>query len=213
MKKLVITLFVSALILTAPSADAIIVTGDVTGGTAFGDGGVFQEIVPPIGDVGNNNHESPNLFGFNEDQNIVIGTDLTADIGSDLSTGDTVASHYIFFDPASVQNIEGYVLFDSEILAIMTSKDNLDDSDFLANVSANYLSPTLRGLEAFEDVVSIDGGNANRLNIRFQANSPGDYIRVLTKRSPGANTVPEPMTMALMGTGLVGMGVIRRKKA
>ena len=213
MKKVYLALIAAMFCLSATSAHAIIVSGNVTGGTA---GGTFVQLFPPIGDVGDDNQQSPNLFGFNEDQNIVINKNLTADVGSNLVIGDTVASHYIFFDPEFDRTIVGHVIFDSNILAIMTSKDNLDDSDFLANVSANYLSPSLRGLEGGQDSASINAGDAKRLDVSFRASTPGDYIRVLTERSPGGdklNAVPEPMTMALFGAGMAGMGVIRRRRS
>ncbi|MBN1687660.1 MAG: PEP-CTERM sorting domain-containing protein [Candidatus Omnitrophica bacterium] len=199
----------------ASNAHAIIIGGDVIGGYADAQGGVFQQITPPIGDVGNNNQQSWNLFGFNEDQNIVLGAPLSVDVGPSLTlpTGETVASHYVFYDPPGTisRSIVGYVDFDADILGIITSRTNLDNSDFLANVSANYLSPSLRGLEAVDgDSATIDSTYAYRLNISLSASSPGDYIRVLTKRSPGHDKViPEPSTMLMMGLAS-GLMFVRR---
>ena len=197
--------------------NASIVTGDVTGGTADADGGVFVQLFPSIGDVGDNNHESPNLFAFNEDQNIVLGAPLTVNIVPSGSTilpiGTTVASHYVFFDPLPFTRLLGYVEFDSPIVAILTSTTTLTNSDFLANVSANYLSPTLRGLEP-GDFATINATNPNRVDIDFTASSPGDYIRVLTDFSPGA-VVPEPTSLliwSLLGTAGIATGCRRRRR-
>jgi hypothetical protein len=173
-------------VLHSPTVQATIVTGDVTGGGASIQGGIFVKLTPPIGAVGNDTFQTPNLYGFDEDQNIVLAAPLVVDIGtSPLLPGTEVASHYVFFDPAPSTRLIGYVEFDAPVLAILTSTGNLAASDFLANVSATYLNPSARGLEP-GDVVTIDAGNPNRINIDFRASTPGDYIRVLTDRSPSA---------------------------
>ncbi|MDH4100514.1 MAG: PEP-CTERM sorting domain-containing protein [Nitrospirota bacterium] len=184
-------------------AAATIISGNVTGGTAKTAGGMFIKLTPPPATVGNNNFNTPNLYGFDEDQNILLTAPLSVNVGSSpLPTGTTVASHYIFFDPGPTQRIIGTVDFDSDVLAIITSTTNLNNSDFLANTGVNYLNPGLRGLEA-GDSAWISG--AHRISVDFTASSPGDYIRVLTAYSPAA-AVPEPGTIALMSIGLVGMG-------
>lgn len=203
--------------LTAFSAQATIISGSVTGGTAQTAGGVFVELTPPLvnpygapNSVGLDNFNSPNMYGFDEDQNIVLGSTLAVDIGAPLLAGTTVASHYIFFDPASPLTITGTVTFDSTVLAIITSTGTLFASDFLANTGVNYLNPGHRGLEG-ADYAAISGTN----EITFSANAltPGDYIRVITAYSPGGdpNFVPEPATLALTGLGLLLLGGFKRK--
>ncbi len=203
---------VPALILIALPVNATIIGGSVTGGNAGGS--FFKLPVPLVGStpynsVGDDTFDDNNLYGFDEDQNILLGGSLTVDIGTSPSSG-YVASHYIFFDPSANRTITGTVDFDSEVLGIITSKSNLDSSDFLANTGVNYLSPTLRGLES-ADSVWISG--LQQIELDFTANSPGDFIRVITTYSPQA-AVPEPSTVILLGIGLAGLGggYLRRRQ-
>lgn len=196
--------------LVSAPAWGTIISGSVTGGTAFTNGGVFVKLTAPLpnplgpaNSVGNDTFQNNNLYGFDEDQNITLGAALGVDTVAapylnPLPIGTTVASHYIFFDPGPSRSIIGTVNFDSKVVAIISSTGLLLASDFLANTGVNYLNPGLRGLEA-GDSVTISG--LNQILFRTTASSPGDYVRVLTEYSPAAE-VPEPGSMSLMGAGL-----------
>jgi PEP-CTERM motif len=198
------------LAIAAVPASATVVSGSVS--TA---GAVFQKLTVPLSNpfgapnsVGNDTFQSPNLYAFDEDQNILLAAALSVDVGvSPIAAGLTVASHYVFFDPTSGA-IDGTVNFDSDVLGIMTSTGLMATSDFLANTGVNYLNPVARGLEA-GDFATISGTRQIRL-IAF-ASTPGDYIRVITAFSPGA--VPEPGTLALIGTALAAACMARRRRA
>ncbi len=202
----------------AGEAQAIIIGGAVTGGTASTNGGTFVQLFPPIGNplgapnsVGNDTFNNYNLYGFNESQNAVVGpAGLATNIPSGtLAAGTVVASHYIFFDPQSGTQI-GWVDFDAPILAIMTQTGTLAASDYLANTGVNYLNPSLRGLESGDSAV-IDGTLNYRLNVNWSASTPGDYVRVLTAFSPGAAVPETGSTLLMMGCALLALDQLRRR--
>jgi hypothetical protein len=173
--------------------------------------GAFPPLVNPFGtpnSVGNDTFQSANLFGFDESQNTTLTAALTPDLGSALASGTVVASHYIFFDPTS-GSVQGTVDFDSDVLAVLTSAATESATDYLAKTGVTYLSLALRGLEA-GDSVSISG--ARQISFSATAATPGDYLRVLTRFSPGA--VPEPGGMALVAAALARLALTtRRRKA
>ena len=184
---------ICALLLSLPlSAEAIVVGGAVTGGTAFGAGGTFAELAANSSfAVGDDTFQDPNLYAFNENQNIVVANTIPVNIGTAPAAGDIVASHYVFFDPVA-DTQTGYVDFDADIYGVATSTSVLAQSDFLQNNNVTYLNPTFRGLEA-GDSVAIDPSNPARLLVDWFASTPGDYVRVFTQFSAGAGTPPIPM--------------------
>jgi len=237
-------LLATSSLLLATSAQAVIIGGAVTdiagavGNDAFNQGGVFVELslpfTPPNGPantVGNNTFQTPNLYGFNEGQNITLGAGglsvNQSSTGSNLlAAGTVIASHYVFFDPGPSTRQQGYVDFDADILGVITSTSLLAASDSLLNNNVNYLNPGMRGLESNTDSVSIGGaGEENRLYVSWQAASPGDFVRVLTGFSSGGTdpcatnppgvggcpaSVPEPAAPALIGLALFAWVGARR---
>lgn len=208
----VILAFAALAATTAPAAAII------TGGSAVGSPDFIKLTVPfvestPDNTVGDDNFDSPNLFGFDEDQNITLAGPISVDILAStglpgvLAAGTTVASHYVFFDPDGNGLIDGLVNFNSDILAVIFTRANLAGTDFLANTGVTYLNPSLRGLET-GDVVSIF--DADTLSFITKASTPGDYVRVLTEFSPPDVDVPAPAALALFGLGLTALG-LRRK--
>jgi hypothetical protein len=187
------------LLITSCPVSATIVSGAVTGGSSLKQGGTFVKLSVPFTDsephntVGANTFQKPNLYGFDEGQNIHITVDLAVDILADgsgggngagtIHAGSTVASHYIFFDPLRGTTQQGTVSFDSKIIGIISRSRNLAASDFLINTGVTYLNPSARGLES-GDKVRITG--LRTLAVDWSASSPGDYIRVLTDFSPAA---------------------------
>ncbi|HUL34258.1 MAG TPA: PEP-CTERM sorting domain-containing protein [Candidatus Eisenbacteria bacterium] len=217
MKKSVLITALLPLAFCVP-AFADITGGAVTGGTAQTAGGTFVLLSTPLpnlfgppNSVGNDNFQSPDLYGFNENQNVLLAAPLSVDVGSSpIPTGTLISSQYIFFDPGPSQHVIGTVDFDSDVLAIITSTTYLAASDFLANSGVNYLNPSGRGLEA-GDSVTISG--LQQITFDTVASSPGDYVRVITAGTGTTTTpAPEPGTLALLLIGFVGMWAIGGKR-
>jgi hypothetical protein len=130
--------------------------------------------IGPPNSVGQDTFNLPNLYAFDEDQNIKLKSSLRTDVGKDpIPAGTVVASHYVFFDPGPAEDILGTVDFDSRVVAIITSTGNLAASDFLANTGVHYLNPSARGLEP-GDSASISG--EKQITFDTRASSPGDYV-------------------------------------
>jgi len=232
-------LFLATTLGAAP-AHAVIIGGEVldivgtgAGLDAYDQGGKFIELTlpfnPPNGnlnEVGEDTFQNPNLYAFDEDQNVTFDTSLNYEYGADnvggelndsgaigknggtlVGDGTTVyASHYVAFDPLNTTRVRGRIDFDAEIVAVFTSKATLDASDIFFNDDAVYLSPGLRGLESFDEPIDVVGQS---LFVDFRASTPGDFIRVLTLESSGpVNTVPVPPTIGLflLGTALLFAG-------
>ena len=207
----------------ASPAYATITSGSVTGGSSQAAGGNFIKVVPPIpgpsgicppNSVGNNCQQTHDLWGFDEDQNIILGAPLLVDdvagtgspyTSSNLPVATTVASHYVYYDPGPTNTIQGCVNFDSNVVGVIFLTNTLFASDFLANTGVNYLNPGLRGLEIpNQDSVTFSG---NQVCVDFLASTPGDYFRVLTEFSPGGERVIGGEIIPINTTSLLLAGV------
>ncbi|MEM6678759.1 MAG: hypothetical protein AAF675_12890 [Pseudomonadota bacterium] len=169
----------------APAASATVIGGDIL---RQRDNGTFVKLDPsePFV-VGKDTFDDPNLYAFDEDQNIILDRTIRVDIGGQggvIPAETVVASHYVFFDSLAGVHY-GYVDFDAPILGIAAFVDTMAATDFLANTAVRYVSTELRGLEP-GDHVWIDEKDPQRLWVFWAGSSPGDYIRVFTARSAAA---------------------------
>lgn len=166
------------------AALAFIIGGDIIRQNGYGQFVKLDTREPFV--VGFDTFDTPHLYGFDEDQNILLDAPIRVDVGGidgEIAEGTIVASHYVFFD--SINGIQhGYVDFDAPILGVAAFQDTMAATDFLANTSVTYISPELRGLEQ-GDFIWIDEKMPTRLWVFWAGSSPGDYIRVFTEKSAG----------------------------
>lgn len=143
--------------------------------------------------VGNDTFDDPNLYAFDEDQNILLKEPIKVDFGGHdgvIAADTVVASHYVFFDSLNGIHV-GYVDFDAPVLGVAAYQDTMAATDFLANTAVTYISTELRGLEPGE-VVWVDEDDPFRLWVYWAGSSPGDYVRVFTEKSIGGLSALTP---------------------
>ncbi len=195
------------LILLLPSAQATLISGI---DSSFSPPTPLQVISAPgsMLDMGAMNSEPQ---GFDELQNFTLMADLIVDNGT-ITAGTTINSQMIFLNPNPSDTINFHNAlwtFGEDILGVISSSIGLDDSDFLGAPGTLYpLGLDYRGLEDApgigDDIYTIsDNTLAMDMHVFRGSVDPGDWVRVITSGQPIG--IPEPLTLALMGGGLLGL--------
>jgi hypothetical protein len=145
---------------------------------------------------------------FDEGHGILLTSDLAVD-GGLISAGSLVDSHMIFLNtPVGTDLVTDTATwgFDGLILGVMSdSGGSLEAASSSLLGAAGTVYPSAfryRGLEG-RDAYTVSGSS---LQLTMYASEPGDWIRVVTE----TNDVPEPPVLALLGFGLLGLGVLQK---
>lgn len=146
--------------------------------------------------------------GFNERQDVLLTSALLVDGGS-IAAGANVDSHMIFLNTAvgdgGAVHLNVDWLFDGIILGVMSNSTGsleVASSGLLGAPGTLYPAAAFaaRGLESND---GYSGVGTNTLTVNMRVSEPGDWIRVIT--------VPEPSALLLMGLGVLGLSIIRKK--
>ncbi len=106
-------------------------------------------IAPPVSVARNMTESNDTIFLFNEQQDVVLTTDLAVDItspgtygvpgGGVIPAGTCVNSYFIHYDLIDASFYRtGSVTFDEEVLGLITSTETLDASDWLGAPNTFY---------------------------------------------------------------------------
>jgi len=149
--------------------------------------------------------------GFTERRGVFLTSALGVDLGT-IGPGIYVDSHMIFLNKvAGTSNISNVASwgFDGIVLGVMsdfTGALEVASTALLGASGTDYPTTTFdaRGMEGADGYSAL---GSTSLTVSMNVSQPGDWIRVVT-----LSTIPEPSTVILLGLGMLGLGVISRRR-
>lgn len=142
------------------------------------------------------NPDDTTLRLWDEEQDFVLASALRVNrlaTGGDgkLLAGTVISSHMLQWDGikgSGETDVFAEIVFESDILGIISGRKNLRNSDYLGLDSVNYKDFENRGTENSDKYQIL--GDGMTLRIEFNAPDPGDWIRIITAQNPVV--IPDP---------------------
>lgn len=142
-------------------------------------------------------------------------------VGTDVGSTDIFIAETTLTGSPAVETAWVNSLLDPDVtFAIQTETvdyfltDTADVYAFaLSTAPSHFIIKNSTQVALFANVGSMDWGVFNTLSLSSAFNLPGEEFQIshVTELSGNGVNVPEPSTMALLGLGLLGMSIARRK--
>lgn len=163
--------------------------------------------------TGGGNHQP---LAFNVDQSVSISnlsntTYFTPGSGSVTISGMGLFSNYIACTSSCPSGSSGAELYPDQLLFSTTNGSSLSISDFLNNASGYAFASDVIGPSGLTGEVAAIGPGV--FCDPSASNCADPYSSNSSSGGGSGAAVPEPASLFVMGAGLAGIGIIRRRRA